>query len=141
MSRLVLLLFFAFFPGQSVAQVTDSRADLIARMDQADSNRDGAITRAELNNWRRANFMRFDRNGDGVLSDSDIPRFVRGTSIGAQFDELKTQFDINRDGRVTRDEFIGAPTVLFDAVDVNRDNILSRAERDAAVATAKASKG
>lgn len=141
MSRLLLLSLFAFFPAQSVAQVTGSRADLIARMDQADSNQDGAITRAELIDWRKANFMRFDRNGDGVLSDSDIPRFVRGTSIGAQFDELKTQFDINRDGRVTRDEFIGAPTVLFDAVDANRDNIVTRAERDAAVATAKASKG
>ncbi len=141
MSRLVLLLFFAFFPAQSVAQATGSRADMIARMDQADSNQDGAITRAELIDWRKANFMRFDRNGDGVLSDSDIPRFVRGTSIGAQFDDLKTQFDINRDGRVTRDEFIGAPTVLFDAADANRDNIVTRAERDAAVANAKASKG
>lgn len=141
MSRLVLLSFIAFFPAQGVAQVTGSRADLIARMDQADSNQDGAITRAELIDWRKANFMRFDRNGDGVLSDSDIPRFVRGTSIGAQFDDLKTQFDINRDGRVTRDEFIGAPTVLFDAADANRDNIVTRAERDAAVANAKASKG
>lgn len=141
MNRLLLLSFFAFLPGPGVTQVTANRADLIARMDEADANRDGAITRTELIDWRKANFMRFDRNGDGLLSDSDIPRFVRGTSIGAQFDELKTQFDINRDGRVTRDEFIGAPTVLFDAVDVNRDNILSRAERDAAVATAKASKG
>lgn len=141
MSRLVLLSFFAFFPVPSVAQATGSRADMIARMDQADSNQDGAITRAELIDWRKANFMRFDRNGDGVLSDSDIPRFVRGTSIGAQFDDLKTQFDINRDGRVTRDEFIGAPTVLFDAADANRDNIVTRAERDAAVANAKASKG
>lgn len=141
MSRLVLLSFFAFFPVPSVAQATGSRADMIARMDQADSNQDGAITRAELIDWRRAKFMRSDRNGDGVLSDSDIPRFVRGMSIGAQFDDLKTQFDINRDGRVTRDEFIGAPTVLFDAADANRDNIVTRAERDAAVANAKASKG
>lgn len=141
MSRLVLLSFFAFFPVPSVAQATGSRADMIARMDQADSNQDGAITRAELIDWRKANFMRFDRNGDGALSDSDIPRFVRGTSIGAQFDDLKAQFDINRDGRVTRDEFIGAPTVLFDAADANRDNIVTRAERDAAVANAKASKG
>ncbi len=119
------------------AQTSRSRIDLMARMDQADANGDGDVTRAELIAWRTANFTRFDRNGDGVLSDSDIPRFMRGTSIGAQFEELKVQFDTNRDGRVTRDEFIGAPTVLFDAADVNRDSVLTRAERNAALAAAR----
>lgn len=137
MRRLLLLSFAAILPGSGLAQVTANGANLIARMDQADANRDGAITRAELIDWRKANFSRFDRNRDGLLSDGDIPRLVMGTSIAAQFDELKTQFDINRDGRVTRDEFVGAPTLLFDAADTNRDNVLTRAERDAAAAAAR----
>jgi len=141
MSRLLLLSFFAFLPAPGVAQVTADPADLIARMDQADANEDGVITRAELIDWRKANFTRFDRNRDGALSDADVPTFLRGTSIGAQFDQLKAQFDANRDGRVTREEFVGAPTVLFDAADSNRDNQLTRSERDAAVAAARAAKG
>ncbi len=140
MRRLLCFSLVVVLATPCFAQTSPSRIDLMARMDQADANRDGDVTRAELIAWRTANFTRFDRNRDGVLSDNDIPRFVRGTSIGAQFDELKVQFDTNRDGRVTRDEFIGAPTVLFDAADVNRDNVLTRAERDAAVMAARVAK-
>jgi Ca2+-binding EF-hand superfamily protein len=141
MNRLLLLSLFSALPAAGLAQLTASRAELIARMGQADADHDGTITRAELLAWRKANFVRFDRNGDGALSDADVPTFLRGTSIGAQFDQLKAQFDANRDGRVTREEFVGAPTVLFDAADANRDNLLTRAERDAAVAAARATRG
>lgn len=137
MSRLLLLSLVSVVAVPSLAKTPSNRVDLISRMDQADTNSDGTVTRAELIDWRKANFARFDRNRDSVLSDADIPPFVRNTSMGLQFNDLKTQFDANRDGRVTRDEFIGAPTVLFDAADINRDNFLTRSERDAAVATAR----
>lgn len=125
------LLLLIALPTVAFAQSAD-RAAIIARMSQADANRDGNVTKGELIAWRTSNFARFDRNRDGVLSDSDIPAFVRGTSIGAQFDALKTQFDVNRDDRVTRDEFVSGPTVMFDYADANRDNILTRAEIDIA---------
>ena len=141
MRRMLLCSFVAVLSAPSLAQVTATRADLIARMSEADSNQDGIITRAELIDWRKANFTRFDLNRDGALSDADVPTFLRGTSIGVQFDQLQAQFDANRDGRVTREEFVGAPTVLFDAADSNRDNQLTRSERDAAVAAARAAKG
>ncbi len=141
MRQMLLFSFVAVLSTPSLAQVTATRADLIARMNEADSNQDGIITRAELIDWRKANFTRFDRNRDGALSDADVPTFLRGTSIGVQFDQLQAQFDANRDGRVTREEFVGAPTVLFDAADSNRDNQLTRSERDAAVAAARAAKG
>jgi Ca2+-binding EF-hand superfamily protein len=141
MNRTIALLLFAVISTPCLAQATANRADLIARLEQADANRDGAVTRAELIDWRRANFTRFDRNRDGGLSDADMPAFLRATSIGAQFDQLKVQFDANRDGRVTREEFVGAPTVVFDAADANRDNVLTRSERNAALAAARAVKG
>lgn len=137
MSRLLLFSLVSVVAVPGLAQTPSNRVDLISRMDQADTNSDGNVTRTELIEWRKANFTRFDRNRDGVLSDADIPRFVRNTSIGVQFNDLKTQFDANRDGRVTRDEFIGAPTILFDVADINRDNVLTRSERDAAVASAR----
>lgn len=125
------LLLLIALPTVAFAQSAD-RAAIIARMSQADANRDGNVTKGELIAWRTANFARFDRNRDGVLSDSDIPSFVRGTSIGGQFDALKTQFDVNRDGKVTRDDFVSGPTVMFDYADTNRDDILTRAEIDIA---------
>lgn len=123
---------------QALAQNTGSPGELIARMDQVDSNRDGIVTRAELIEWRKANFSRFDRNGDKVLSDADLPALLRGTALASNFDDMKRQFDANRDGRVTYDEFAGAPTLLFDTADADRDDRLTRAERNTAVATANA---
>jgi Ca2+-binding EF-hand superfamily protein len=128
-------------PALAMAQPPANRADMIARMGQADANRDGSVTRPELIEWRKANFTRFDRNRDGAISEADIPTFLRGSSIGAQFDQMRTQFDANRDGRITRDEFVSAPTLAFDLADTNHDNIVTLAEIDAAVALAKAAKG
>ena len=140
MFKILAVATIAALPTAAVAQTTGSPGDLVARMDQADANHDGIVTRPELIAWRKANFERFDRNRDGVLSDADIPAFVRGTAIAAPFETMKGQFDADHDGRVTRDEFVGAPTVLFDAADANHDNQLTRAERDAFVA-ASAAKG
>lgn len=135
--RLTLALSLALALGTTSVSAQSS-ATLIDRMRQADTNGDGIVTRAELITSRAANFKRFDRNGDGALADNDIPWLMRGSSIAAQFATMKAQFDTNRDGRVSRDEFVNGPTPLFDAADTNRDNRLTRAEIDAARATATA---
>lgn len=114
------------------AQPPADRAAMLERMMEADANHDGQVTRAELIAWRAANFTRFDRNGDGVLSDADMPRFARMTALGDQFDAMKAQFDVNHDGRVTRDEFVNGPTILFDFADANKDAVLTKAEVQAA---------
>ena len=116
----------------SAAAAQGGDGALLDRMLVADTNKDGVITRPELIASRTSNFARFDRNGDGVLTDSDIPFFLRGSAIGQQFTAMKSQFDANRDGKVSRDEFVGGPTPVFDRADANHDNRLTRAEIDAA---------
>jgi EF hand len=108
--------------------------ELLDRMLVADANKDGVVTRPELIASRATNFARFDRNGDGALTDSDIPFFLRRSAVGQQFSAIKTEFDANRDGKVVRDEFVNGPTPVFDRADANRDNRLTRAEIDAAKA-------
>jgi Ca2+-binding EF-hand superfamily protein len=51
---------------------------------------------------------------------------------------MTVQFDANRDGKVSRDEFVGGPTLVFDRADANHDGVLTTGEIDAAVAAAKA---
>lgn len=111
---------------------------MLEQLRAADGNRDGKITRAELTAFRAASFTRIDRSGDDVLTESDIPAFLRGNGGPIDIAALTTQFDSNRDGEVSRDEFVNGPTSVFDRADANRDGALTMAELDAAVADAKA---
>jgi len=60
-----------------------------------DRNNDNRITRAELNQGRRANFAALDANGDGRISLGEWSWSHRS------FDEM----DTNKDGVITPDEF------------------------------------
>ena len=132
--RSCILIPLSLLAAPAAAQSGDGA--LLDRMLAADTNKDGVITRAELIASRTANFTRFDRNGDAVLADNDVPFFMRGSAIARQFTDMKTQFDANRDGKVSREEFVNGPTPVFDRADANRDNRLTRAEIDAAKAQA-----
>lgn len=134
MRNATLFLFAICLSAPSLAQSGDG--PLLDRMAGADINRDGNITKAELVAFRTANFVRFDRNRDGYVTDSDIPAFLRGR-LPIDIPTLTTQFDADRDGKVSRDEFVNGPTVVFDRADANRDGVLTQAERKAATAAAK----
>jgi hypothetical protein len=111
---------------------------MLNQLRSADANRDRKITKAELSTFRAANFIRIDRSGDDVLTEKDIPAFLRRKGGPIDLAGLTTQFDSNRDGKVSRDEFVNGPTLVFDRADSNRDGTLTMAELDAAVASAKA---
>jgi hypothetical protein len=114
-----------------------NNAVLLDQIGGADSNRDGYISKPELIAFRAANFARLDRNGDGVLKRSDIPSMARRFNPQVDFDRLIQQFDGNKDGVVSRSEFVNGPTTIFDAADTNKDGLLSKAERSSAVRAAK----
>lgn len=125
-------------PGASRNGPPSSRADQEPRQDaqfgdwtaeafsDIDRNRDGRIARDE---WRydQESFARADRNRDAVLSraeflgDDDNVESIRNR----RFNEM----DDNRDGRVTRQEWRGS-AATFDALDGNRDRVLSGNELD-----------
>ena len=136
--RIALLLPLLLVSAPVLAQ---DRAAVLECLAQADLNHDGQITRDELIRSRAANFQRFDRNGDGVLTLDDVPRLLLNTSMGNEFKALLAQFDANRDGKMTRDEFVNGPTVFFDLADGNHNNVVTQAELQAAIAQARAAKG
>lgn len=110
----------------------------MARLAEADANRDGRVTRAEFLAARTAQFARFDRNNDAVLTLADSPPPFIAARLGVDFTALLKMFDANKDGKVTRDEFVDGPTPAFDAADTDKNSVLDAAELKAAAAARKA---
>jgi hypothetical protein len=107
----------------------------------ADANKDGRISRAEFVAARQARFARFDRNGDGAISRDDFARLLRfRPEAGARIEAILGEADANHDGKVTRAEMAGAPTLVFDRADTNQDGIVDKAEL-AAVSAAPRPRG
>lgn len=99
----------------------------IDRLLEADLNNDGEITREEVGERRAQILERLDRNGDGVARSSDAPRFARGRYNEA-LDQLLSNFDSNGDGELSRAEFVDGPTLGFDRIDANGDDLLNAEE-------------
>lgn len=138
--RNIILLSTLMLAAPAFAQTAADNARAVSRMMEADANHDGQVTRAELVQWRAANFVRFDRNGDGLLSPDDIPPIFRASSIGMQLAAMIKQYDANADGRLSRPEFVDGPTPLFDLADVNHDAVVTKAEIGATTARLRASR-
>ncbi len=115
----------------------NGNARMLDRIGAADTNRDGAISKPELVAFRAGNFARLDRDGNGILTMADIPRFAARFNPDLDFNSLLAQFDANGDKKVSRAEFVSGPTLIFDAADSNGDGLLTATERQAAIAAAK----
>jgi Ca2+-binding EF-hand superfamily protein len=104
-----------------------------AMLDNADTDHDGRITRAEFIQARKAMFDKLDRNHDGVVSRDDFGRLRRFKPKAAdKIDLFIKATDADHDGRVTRAELDAAPTTLFDRMDANHDGAIDDTERAAA---------
>jgi Ca2+-binding EF-hand superfamily protein len=116
--------------GIAVRAVAQSRKpDLSKLLDRADANGDGIITKAEFTAACAAMFDRLDRNHDGYLTKDDTPRFAqRQSSNGSRSQEMLLMLDKDGDGRISRDEFVNSPSLLFERADTNHDGQVDAAE-------------
>ena len=111
---------------QTRAEVQAKVAEHFARVD---TNRDGAITRAE---WDAAQAQRQqrvaarDQNGDGR---PDAKRFGHRGMMGGFGGRMFEMADTNHDGRVSLQEAQAAALQHFDMVDSNRDGRITPEER------------
>jgi hypothetical protein len=152
--------------GPAAAGRAVTRADVQSRVEarfaRADSDRDGFVTRDEVQarrgepggrfaarqgGGRDALFARLDSNRDGVLSREEFsapraglahgrragPSFGRGGATGGGFrGRAFAMLDSNRDGRVSLREAEAGALRLFDRIDANRDGTVTPDERRAA---------
>jgi Ca2+-binding EF-hand superfamily protein len=115
-------------PGTS-AQVRAERA-----FNSMDVNTNGRI---ELREWTgtAAGFDRLDVNNDNIVSRAEMANAgvdeSAGTGTPGQVlrDQRFNRMDVNGNGRIELREWTGTAAV-FDRLDVNNDNVLSRAEME-----------
>lgn len=126
------------FSAASMAQMTRKSEGLFER---ADTNKDGSVTREELLASRNEQFAKFDRNSDGYIDATDIPKRVamrRQQQGGGAGEVIVGQFDADGDGKVTKEEFVNGPTIIFDRADTDGNSVLDAKELAAAKEAAKA---
>jgi Ca2+-binding EF-hand superfamily protein len=102
-------------------------------LEGADANHDGKVTKQEYLDARAGQFARLDRSGDGVIDDADS-RDTGNRPERAQraAGAMRGRIDANSDGKITREEFVGAPTMLFDRFDADKNGELDAKELEAA---------
>jgi hypothetical protein len=119
--------------AQRFARGQGDQRDPVAAFKDADTNGDGAVSRAEYAAARMARFDKLDRNGDGSISRDDFGRLIRlAPRLGRRIDMLLAAADTNYDGRVSRAEYGAMPMPLFDRLDLNHDGRIDSQELDAA---------
>ena len=142
----------ATLAGVAAAQTVDSRpradvtrAQLVERLDarfaQLDTNRDGTVTAAERSAQREARrgqrFQRLDKDGNGALSPTEFAaRGERGEGRSGGRGRLGRGggkgVDANGDGTLSRAEFQARALARFDRGDLDRNGVLTAAERQQA---------
>ena len=142
-------------PSQSADAIPTTRAEVIkmldARFTAIDANHDGVLAPAELQAIeaqviqnqqaeiaaavQRA-FTKLDTNKDGRLSIEEYgaaaPKVVASPTDNAA--ELVKLLDVDRNGKISSDEFKQRTLVGFDKLDANKDGTVTPAERAKAVA-------
>ena len=101
-----------------------------------DTNKDGAVDRAEWKAAQAARFKQLDTNGDGKLTQDEL--FARTPAIGnsvlptdRQAQRQSTYFqllDADKDGVVTLAEFMAQADRNFARCDINKDGRIDTAE-------------
>jgi len=102
-------------------------------LEQADANRDGKVSKQEYIDARAAQFSRMDRNGDGFIDEADAREGADQSQRGRRAaSAIRGRMDSNGDGKVSKEEFVNAPTMLFDKVDADKNGELDAKELEAA---------
>lgn len=103
--------------------------------DRLDTNKDGAISRAEFGAAHQSGAA-----GHGDMMRGDMPGGAAGKHGGGKPGGghggmgmmMLKMADTNKDGAVSRDEFLATHAKHFDMMDANHDGKLTKAERQAA---------
>lgn len=121
------------------------RADRDGAGQAGDASRGRSITKSQFLDDVRRRFALADLDGDGKITDADLPPTMRGRGVltgergfgrggpGSRMLGFLRDADADKDGAITLDEAVKAAGARFDRMDRNTDGTLDRADRDVLV--------
>jgi Ca2+-binding EF-hand superfamily protein len=102
-------------------------------IERFDADRDGALSATEIQKMRGTAFDHLDRNGDGVLDAQEQESLSsRFKQMAGQRKNLLQEADTDRNGQLTRAEYLQGPQPFMDQADTDHDGRLTREEIAAA---------
>jgi hypothetical protein len=124
--KLTLMLLICGAIAPAAAQNAPESDPLVSSAQLWDLDHNGIYTCDEWKQYATRIFNLADRNRDGYVDASEFKTIQRATPV---FKEAElTYFDDNRDGRISREEFVSKPNPLFARYDRNGDCKVTPAE-------------
>ncbi|WP_157017873.1 EF-hand domain-containing protein [Mesorhizobium xinjiangense] len=116
MHKIILAAAITFVAGTGLAAAQQAPAMHEGHLDRLDANNNGGVSQQEYEAFMVESFARLDKNGDGVLIESEVTEVLTP-------EQFRTT-DKNGDGRVSRDEFRRQVMSDFAAADRDGDGHL-----------------
>lgn len=112
-------------------------ADMMERFEDMDADKDGKVTKAEMDAHRAARMAEMDVDKDGLLSADELAQFhlqamtERAENMAAKMVEM---LDSDGDAKVSAVEMLAGPgpEMMLERMDTDGDGALSEAEMQAA---------
>jgi len=117
MHKTILAGAFTFLTATGLAMAQQAPAMHEGHLNQLDTDNDGGVSQGEYQSFMTEGFARLDRNGDGVLVESE----VTGVLTPEQFASV----DANGDGGASRNEFLNRVMSDFASADRGGDGQLN----------------
>jgi Ca2+-binding EF-hand superfamily protein len=106
----------------------DGGRDMVRQLQAFDTNQDGTITQAEVDQFRQSQITEFDGNGDGTLSLEEYQALWLDAMRERMVDAFQ-EHDDDGNGQVTAEEFNERYVGLVERFDRNGDGQLSAEDR------------
>lgn len=119
-------------------------ADMTAQFQKLDANRDGVVTRAEIEAAQqqalaaislaqtKAVFARIDADHNGQISFDEFLHATAPTPSAVNAMPVLQRFDADHNGQISLVEYRAATLANFDRMDTDKDGVVSVAEQRAA---------